>query len=135
MNSVEASDQGTQEGTAYEETGQQEQEPVQDNAQQEEYAATEQENHQKNEPHKPPRSEEERDRSGFVHGLAVGLGFGCITAFVIMWIAVFFTPKMPDAISYETMLSIFVYPLVYLLAVGLVALTAGIVREYYSVRR
>jgi len=132
---VEASGQGTQEGIAYEETEQQGQVAVQDNAQQEEYAVTEQENQQKDEPHKSSNSEEERDRSGFVHGLAVGLGFGCIAAFIIMWIAVFFTPKMPDAISYETMLSIFVYPLVYLLAVGLVALTAGIVREYYSFRR
>ncbi len=132
---MEASGQGTQESITYEETEQQGQVAVQDNAQQEEYAVTEQENQQKNEPQKPSNSEEERDRSGFVHGLAVGLGFGCIAAFIIMWIAVFFTPKMPDAISYETMLSIFVYPLVYLLAVGLVALTAGIVREYYSFRR
>jgi hypothetical protein len=29
------------------------------------------------------------------------------------------------------LLAIFVYPLVYLLAVGLIALTAGVVREYY----
>ena len=132
---MEASGQGTQEGTAYQETEQQGQVAVQDNAQQEEYAITEEENQQKNEPHKSPRSEEdEGDRSSFIHGLAVGLGLGCIATFVIMWIAVFFTPKLPDAISYETMLSIFIYPLVYLLAVGLVALTAGIVREYYSVR-
>lgn len=133
---MEASGQGTQEGTAYQETEQQGQVAVQDNAQQEEYAATEEENQQKNEPHKSPRSEEDEvDRSSFTHGLAVGLGLGCIATFVIMWIAVFFTPKLPDAISYETMLSIFIYPLVYLLAVGLVALTAGIVREYYSARR
>lgn len=133
---MEASGQGTQEGTAYQETEQQGQVAVQDNAQQEEYAITEEENQQKNEPHKSPRSEEDEvDRSSFTHGLAVGLGLGCIATFVIMWIAVFFTPKLPDAISYETMLSIFIYPLVYLLAVGLVALTAGIVREYYSARR
>ncbi len=72
------------------------------------------------------------DRSSFVHGLAVGLGIGCIATFVIMWITVFFTPLLPSAITYETLLAIFIYPLIYLLAVGLIALTAGIVREYYS---
>jgi len=49
-----------------------------------------------------------------------------------MWIAVFFTPQLPSAITYENLLVIFIYPLIYLLAVGLIALTAGIVREYYS---
>ena len=29
------------------------------------------------------------DKSSFVHGLSVGLGLGCITTFVIMWIVVF----------------------------------------------
>jgi len=74
------------------------------------------------------------DRSSFVHGLSVGLGIGCIAAFVIMWIAVFFTPLLPSTVTYETLLAVFIYPLIYLLAVGLIALTAGVVREYY-VRR
>ncbi len=74
------------------------------------------------------------DKSSFVHGLSVGLGLGCITTFVIMWIAVFFSPRLPSTVTYEAMLSVFIYPLIYLLAVGLIALTAGIVREYY-VRR
>ncbi|MEM2995076.1 MAG: hypothetical protein QXI91_03545 [Candidatus Bathyarchaeia archaeon] len=75
---------------------------------------------------------EEEDRSGFIHGLSVGLGIGCITTFIVMWIAIFFTPQLPSAITYENLLSIFIYPLIYLLAVGLIALTAGIVREYYA---
>jgi hypothetical protein len=74
------------------------------------------------------------DRSSFIHGLSVGLGVGCIATFVIVWVSIFFTPQLPQAITYENLLSIFVYPLIYLLAVGLVALTAGIVREYYSAR-
>ena len=74
------------------------------------------------------------DRSPFIHGLAVGLGIGCIATFVIVWITVFFTPKMPSAVTYENLLSIFIYPLIYLLAVGLIALTAGIVREYYAMK-
>lgn len=74
----------------------------------------------------------EEDRSSFVHGLSVGLGIGCIATFVIMWITVFFSPMLPSTITYESMLSVFIYPLIYLLAVGLIALTAGVVREYYS---
>jgi hypothetical protein len=71
------------------------------------------------------------DRNFFVNGLAVGLGIGCIVTFVTMWIAVFFSSQLPPGETYQTMLSIFIYPLIYLLAVGLIALTAGIVREYY----
>jgi hypothetical protein len=71
------------------------------------------------------------EKSVFVNGLAVGLGIGCIVTFVIMWLAVFFSPQLPSGATYQTMLSIFIYPMVYLLAVGLIALTAGIVREYY----
>jgi hypothetical protein len=48
-----------------------------------------------------------------------------------MWISVFFSPQLPSTLTYETMLAVFIYPLIYLLTVGLVALTAGIVREYY----
>ncbi|MEM4704553.1 MAG: hypothetical protein QXJ02_05745 [Candidatus Bathyarchaeia archaeon] len=75
------------------------------------------------------------DRSGFIHGISVGLGMGSITTFVIIWIAIFFTPQLPSTITYESLLSIFIYPLIYLLTVGLVALTAGIVREYFVYRR
>jgi len=72
------------------------------------------------------------DRSSFVHGLSVGLGIGCIATFVIVWISVFFASHLSSTVTYETMLSVFIYPLVYLLAVGLIALTAGVVREYHT---
>ena len=75
------------------------------------------------------------DRSGFIHGLSVGLGIGCIAAFAITWISLFFTPQMPVTITYEALLSVLIYPLIYLLAVGLIALTAGVVREYYAVKQ
>ena len=74
------------------------------------------------------------DRSIFIYGLAVGLGIGCIATFVIVWISLFFTPKLPNGVTYENLLSIFIYPLVYLLTIGLIALTAGIVKEYYSAK-
>jgi hypothetical protein len=59
---------------------------------------------------------------------------GCIATFVVMWIAVFFTPQLPAGATYENLLSIFIFPLIYLLAIGLITLTAGIVREYYSAK-
>jgi hypothetical protein len=74
------------------------------------------------------------NRGNFVHGLAVGFGISCIATFVIVWISLFFTPKLENAVTYENLLSIFVFPLIYLLSVGLVALTAGIVREYYGTK-
>jgi hypothetical protein len=77
---------------------------------------------------------DEEKRGGFVNGLAVGVGIGFIATFVVMWIAVFFSPQLPAGTTYQTMLSIFIYPLVYLLAVGSITLTAGIVREYYTQR-
>jgi hypothetical protein len=70
----------------------------------------------------------------FVNGLSVGVGIGSIATFVIMWVAIFFTPQLPEGATYESMLSIFVYPLIYLLAVGLITLTTGIVRQYFTPR-
>ena len=77
-------------------------------------------------------TEQEENRNGFIYGLSVGLGIGCIATFVITWITVFFTPQLPLGITYEAMLSVFIYPLIYLLALGLIALTAGVVKKYYT---
>jgi hypothetical protein len=74
------------------------------------------------------------DRSSFAYGLAAGLGIGCIAAFIMMWIAVFFTPRLSSGITYEALLATFIYPLIYLFGLGLIALTVGIVREYYAVK-
>ena len=68
----------------------------------------------------------------FINGLCVGLGLGCIATFVIMWFVIFFTPLMPSAMTYENLLAVFIYPFIYLLAIGLVTLTAGIVKQYYT---
>ena len=105
--------------------------------QEEEYAVAEEPTEQRQELEKKGLLQnlisinQSEDKSSFVHGLSVGLGLGCITTFIIMWIVVFFSPQLPSTVTYEAMLSVFIYPLVYLLAVGLIALTAGIVREYY----
>jgi hypothetical protein len=93
----------------------------------------------KQEPRKEPTMlyfgpKHEADRAIFVNGLSVGLGIGCIVTFVVMWIAVFFTPQLPASATYQDLLAIFIYPLIYLLAIGLITLTAGIVREYYTAK-
>jgi len=75
-----------------------------------------------------------QESSNFVHGLAAGLGIGCIAAFVILWLTVFFTPQLPAGITYASMLSTFIYPLIYLFALGLIALTVGIVGEHYAAK-
>jgi uncharacterized protein YhaN len=131
-------EQDTQEEVHYEEEEANEEsvehEVVEQQNEQEAYVAPEETAKQGQEQEKEKSSKfnnHEEDRSSFVHGLSVGLGIGCIATFVIMWITVFFTPQLPSLITYEAMLSIFIYPLIYLLAVGLIALTAGIVREYY----
>ncbi|MGC8997926.1 MAG: hypothetical protein ACP5JW_00775 [Candidatus Bathyarchaeia archaeon] len=113
------------EGLDQEELEQMPQEPV------EEEQASEQEIKSKEEEGKP-NVNNQVDRGSFIHGLSVGFGLGCIATFIIMWVVVFFTPQMPPALTYESMLSVFIYPMIYLLAVGLIALTAGIVREYYA---
>jgi hypothetical protein len=103
----------------------------------EDYATT-QPSEQKQEPPKTKNDrldDSDEGRSSFIDGLSVGLGVGCVATFVIVWIAVFFTPQMPSTITYESLLSVFIYPLIYLLTVGLIALTAGVVREYYVRRK
>lgn len=65
----------------------------------------------------------------FVNGLAVGFGLGCIATFIILWIALFFTPQLSETATYENLLSIFIYPLLYLLTIGLISITAGFVKE------
>ncbi len=131
-------EQEEQEGVHYEEEADEENvehEVVEQQNEQEAYVASEEstEQRQGQEKQKSLRlNNHEEDRSSFVHGLSVGLGIGCIATFIIIWITVFFTPLLPSLITYEAMLAVFIYPLIYLLAVGLVALTAGIVREYYS---
>lgn len=133
-----ATEENTQEGVHYEEEANEENVELEESVQEnegEEYTSSEEVAEQPQEETRPKNrnlNNQGEDRSNFVHGLSVGLGIGCIAAFVMMWITVFFTPQLPSSLTYENMLAVFIYPLIYLLAVGLVALTAGIVREYYA---
>jgi len=73
-----------------------------------------------------------RSRSSFVNGLVIGFGLALLATFAILWISVFYASQLSPVISYEKMISVFIYPLFFLLASGTVFLTAGIVREYAS---
>ncbi|MBS7620681.1 hypothetical protein KEJ32_00925 [Candidatus Bathyarchaeota archaeon] len=117
-----------------------EEEPLSESSDQQELGQTLQESAEEDQTSKQEIEQKEQtklnvdnqgDRSSFIHGLSVGLGLGCISTFIIMWVVVFFTPQISQTLTYESMLSMFIYPMLYLLAVGLIALTAGIVREYY----
>ncbi|MEM3566487.1 MAG: hypothetical protein QXK18_06415 [Candidatus Bathyarchaeia archaeon] len=119
----------TQEGTQFgESSDRQELEQMQQEPVEEEQASGQEEIKQKE---SKSNANNQVDRSSFIHGLSVGLGLGCIATFIIVWVVVFFTPQIPPTLTYESLLSMFIYPMIYLLAVGLIALTAGIVREYY----
>jgi len=71
------------------------------------------------------------NRSSFFDGIAAGLGIGCIASFAIIWATLYLSPLLPQSATYEGLLSVFVYLLIFLVGTGLVALTAGLVREYY----
>ena len=73
-----------------------------------------------------------RNRSSFVNGLAIGFGVGFLATFTILWISIFFSSQFSPGISYAQMISVFIYPLLFLLGTGVVLLTAGVVREYVS---
>jgi len=73
-----------------------------------------------------------RNRSAFVNGLAIGVGIAFLATFVIVWVSAFFGSQLSPGITYEKMISVFIYPLIFLLASGTALLTAGIVREYGS---
>ena len=73
-----------------------------------------------------------RSRSSFVNGLAIGVGAGFLATFTILWISIFFSSQLSPVVSYAQMISVFIYPLLFLLGTGILLLTAGVVREYVS---
>jgi hypothetical protein len=83
-----------------------------------------------------PKSPDQKQQNGkgrgsFADGLAAGLGIGGMACFAIIWLALYFSPLLPQSATYENLLATFIYLLVSILSAGLIALTAGIVREYY----
>ena len=134
MSETEQTQPITEDWEADEESQPQEQEIGQQNENEKKQAPAETVRTKRKKNERKRGSIQQQDRSNFVHGLAAGLGIGCIAAFVMLWLTVFFTPQLPAGITYAAMLSTFIYPLIYLFALGLISLTVGIVGQHYAVK-
>jgi len=64
----------------------------------------------------------------FVNGFSVGLGIGCLSILVVLWFSLLFTSWL-TGLSYERLLSVFVYPILLLSTVGVLLLVRGLVGE------
>ena len=82
--------------------------------------------------HQKRPNQKGNSRSSFFDGLAVGSGIGCIIIFATIWVSLFLSPMLPQTATYESLLAAFIYLLIFTVGTGLVAVTAGVVREYYS---
>ena len=70
-----------------------------------------------------------RSSYSFVNGLAIGFGLTLLAAFVILWMSIFYASQLSAGISYEKMISVFIYPMLFTFATGTALLTTGIVRR------
>jgi len=73
----------------------------------------------------------EKSQEHFVNGFEIGFGAGCIMTFVVLWTSLLFGSRLTPGVTYETMIAIFIYPLLFLLTVGTVFLTAGAVKHLH----
>lgn len=64
----------------------------------------------------------------FVNGFSVGLGIGCLSTLVVLWVSLLFTSRL-TSISYASLISVFVYPMLLLSAIGVFLLVKGMVGE------
>ncbi len=67
----------------------------------------------------------------FVNGFLMGLGIGCLALFIVLWVSAFFNSQISN-LHYETIISAFIYPMIFLLATGISLLVAGLIREKTS---
>ena len=67
----------------------------------------------------------------FVNGFLIGLGVGFLALFAILWTSVFFASLLAN-ISYGKLLSVFIYPLIFILGSGTTLVVAGFVRRRTS---
>jgi hypothetical protein len=73
----------------------------------------------------------EKIQEHFTNGFEIGFGVGFIMTFVVLWISLLFGAQLTSGVTYETMIAIFIYPLLFLLTVGTVFLTAGAVKHLH----
>ncbi|HDI12038.1 MAG TPA: hypothetical protein ENF63_00415 [Candidatus Bathyarchaeota archaeon] len=67
----------------------------------------------------------------FVNGFLIGLGVGFLALFTILWTSIFFASLLAG-ISYGRLLSVFIYPLIFILGSGITLVVAGLVRQRTS---
>jgi len=73
----------------------------------------------------------EKIQEHFTSGFEIGFGVGCLMTFVVLWVSLVFGARLTLGVTYETMIAIFIYPLLFLLTVGTVFLTAGTVKHLH----
>jgi len=64
----------------------------------------------------------------FTNGFILGLGIGLVAIFIILWASVFFLSVI-SGIGYGNLLSVFIYPMVFMLGSGISLIVTGFVRE------
>jgi len=68
----------------------------------------------------------------FTSGFEIGFGIGCIVTFLVLWISLFFGSRITSEVKYESIIAVFIYPLLFLVIIGTVFLTAGAVKHWDS---
>jgi len=68
----------------------------------------------------------------FLNGFEIGFGAGCLMTFLVLWISLVFGSQLTLGVTYESMIAVFIYPLLFLIVIGTIFLTAGIVKHLHS---
>jgi hypothetical protein len=68
----------------------------------------------------------------FVNGFEIGFGIGCLMTFLVLWISLVFGSQLTLGVTYESIIAVFIYPLLFLIVIGTIFLTAGIVKHLHS---
>ena len=74
----------------------------------------------------------EKIQEHFTSGFEIGFGIGCIVTFIVLWISLFFSSRLTSEVKYESIIAVFIYPLLFLVIIGTVFLTAGAVKHWDS---
>ena len=67
----------------------------------------------------------------FTNGFILRLGIGLVAIFIISWASVFFLSAI-SGIDYGNLLSVFIYPMFFMLGSGISLIVTGFIRESNS---
>jgi len=68
----------------------------------------------------------------FTNGFILRLGIGLVAIFIISWASVFFFLSAISGIDYGNLLSVFIYPMFFMLGSGISLIVTGFIRESNS---